>query len=133
MVYLDASAIYKLIVEECESRLLRDFLAEHSRRASSALARVEVKRALLRTHSLNLRREYAGVILGQINLLAISDAILSQAGVVGAPELRSLDAIHLATALSVPELEGMVVYDHRLARAAEAMGLRVWAPGQNPA
>jgi predicted nucleic acid-binding protein len=132
MIYLDASAIYKLIVEESESRSLREFLAERSGKVSSALARVEVERALLRTQSLERRRHLSAAILGQVNLLAISGAILSQAGMVGAPDLRSLDAIHLATALSVPDLQGMVVYDRRLARAAEAAGLRVWAPGREP-
>lgn len=133
MIYLDASAIYKLIVEERESRSLRKFLAEHSGKVSSALARVEVERALQRTHSMELRRQLTAAILGQVNLLTISDAIVSQAGTVGTPDLRSLDAIHLATALSVPGLQGMVAYDRRLARAAEAAGLRVWAPGQQPA
>lgn len=132
-IYLDASAIGKLFFGEEESDHLTLFLRQRPARVSSALARVEVGRALARAQSRMLRHVFANQSWERIGLLAIDTSILAAAAVIGPPELRSLDAIHLATALSIPDLEGMVVYDRRLARAAQAAGLRVWAPGQNTA
>ncbi|HEY7839520.1 MAG TPA: type II toxin-antitoxin system VapC family toxin [Terriglobales bacterium] len=130
MLYLDSSAVYKLIADELESRPLTAFLAGQSAPVSSTLARVEVGRALGRAQGRPWRAGHADDVLSRICLLALDDSILARAAGIGPPELRSLDAIHLATALSVPALEGMVVYDRRLARAAQAAGLRVWAPGR---
>lgn len=131
-VYLDPSAIAKLLFWEEESIHLEEFLRSRPVRIASALARVEVGRTLARAQSRPLRSDHAAAAMERIGLLAINESILAQAAVIGPPELRSLYAIHLATALAVPELEGMVVYDRRLARAAQAAGLRVWAPGQEP-
>lgn len=68
--------------------------------------------------------------MARILMIALDATILSRAARVGPVDIRSLDAIHLATAMSVPVVNSMVVYDRRLAGAAEAAGLRVWAPGQ---
>ncbi len=69
-------------------------------------------------------------VLDSIALLRIDDSILATAGTLGPPTLRTLDAIHLATALSVRDaLEGVIVYDRDLAEAAEVQGLTVLAPG----
>jgi len=128
-VYLDSSAVVKLIIEEAESRQLEAFLDSRPELICSALTRLEVNRGFLRTRPASRWRRAEAFFLS-ISVLDIDAPILARAAALNPPELRSLDAIHLATALSVPELEGMVVYDRRLARAAAAAGLRVWAPGQ---
>jgi predicted nucleic acid-binding protein len=68
-------------------------------------------------------------MLEAIELVRLSDSTLTASARLEPLELRSLDAIHLATALSLtPDLAGMVVYDLHLADAARRAGLRVWAP-----
>lgn len=72
----------------------------------------------------------AQTALATVALLPLSDSIVRTAAALEPPELRSLDAIHLATALSVAEqLGGVFTYDVRLAEAATAAGLTVLAPG----
>lgn len=129
MVYLDSSAIVKLVVPEPESEALRRFLAGHEDRAASGLVRVEVLRALRRTHGGSraaLRR--ADQVLGGIALVAVDEAILRDAAALEPGRLRSLDAVHLATALSLDGLEALVTYDLRLRAAAVAAGLKVESP-----
>ena len=129
MVYLDSSAIVKLVVPEPESEALRRFLAGHEDRATSGLARVEVLRALRRAHGGSrpaLRR--AEQVLEGIALVAVDEAILRDAAALRPGRLRSLDAVHLATALSLDGLEALVTYDLRLRTAAVAAGLKVESP-----
>ena len=129
MVYLDSSAIVKLIVTEPESRALRRYLAVHEDRVASGLVRVEVCRALRRTHGgteATLRR--ADEILEGIALVAVDDPILRDAAALEPSRLRSLDAVHLATALSLDGLEAVVTYDLRLQSAAVEAGLEVASP-----
>jgi hypothetical protein len=129
-VYLDSSAIVKLVVREPESSALFDWLAERPERISSALARVEVLRALRRAGPAGAAsRRRAREVLDRIALLPVDRPILDAAGELGPLDLRSLDAIHLATALSVgADLAGVVTYDERLAAAATSAHLDVWAP-----
>ena len=129
MVYLDSSAIVKLVVPEPELEALRRFLARHEDRAASGLVRVEVLRALRRAHGGSraaLRK--AEQILGGIALVAVDEAILRDAAALEPGRLRSLDAVHLATALSLDGLEALVTYDLRLRAAAVAAGLKVESP-----
>lgn len=129
MVYLDSSAVVKLVVSEPESEALRRFLAAHEERVASGLVRVEVLRALRRTHGgsrATLRR--AEQVLEGIALIAVDEPILRDAAAVGPDRLRSLDAVHLATALSLDELETLVTYDVRLGAAAVQAGVDVASP-----
>lgn len=129
LVYLDSSAIVKLVVREPESPALFDWLGTWPERVSSVMARVEVLRALRRSGSGVGSRRRATEVLDRIALLSLDHAILDAAADLGPPELRSLDAIHLATALSVGvDLAGLVTYDERLATAAARSGIDVWAP-----
>ena len=126
MLYADASALVKLVVEEAESELLRRLLADSAPVCSSVVAAVEVSIAAGR------RVGERGVELTEIALQAISWLELEYAVVDDARRrvgLRALDAIHLASALSLgSDLEGLVTYDRRLAEAAREAGLDVLAP-----
>jgi predicted nucleic acid-binding protein len=126
--YLDSSALLKLVVEEAGSRALSDYLAERDR-CTSVVSRVELARAV-RRHGLGGGAiGLAGRVLESVELLSLDDEVLSRAGELGPPALRSLDAIHLASALTLgPELDAFVTYDRRLASAAEGAGLRVESP-----
>lgn len=129
LVYLDSSAIVKLVVRERESAALFEWLRARPDRISSVVARVEVLRALRRAGAPELTRRRALDVLGRISLIPIDRAVLDAASEVGPPDLRSLDAIHVATALSLAaDLAGFVTYDNRLATAAARSRMDVWAP-----
>jgi uncharacterized protein len=127
VVYLDSSAVVKLVVEEAESDALRAFLAHRSERVTCSLARTEVVRAVAFLGEVAVRR--ALVILAGFDLIGMNDALLDDAGRLNPPTLRSLDAIHLASARLVgPSLETVVTYDQRMAAAAGGLGLPTFAP-----
>jgi len=126
-VYLDSSAIVRLVVREFESDALRAFLVNRPVRVTSALARVEVPRAVRsqgRTATARATQALSGV-----SVLALDEALLNDAARINADHLRSLDAIHIASAQQVgPELAALITYDTRMATAARALGLPVVAP-----
>lgn len=125
--YVDSSALVKLAVREPESTALRRYVARHRPLVSSALARTEVVRALLPLGPDAVRR--GREVLARVDLLRINDRVLDAAGMLAPPELRSLDAIHLASAEQFgSDLGALVTYDERLARAASGRGLRVIHP-----
>ena len=128
MLYLDSSAIVKLILTEPESEALKLYLDDYDEHTSSGLARVEVFRAIRRTGDDPRTAEHAERILSRMGLLALSDSVLADAATQDPQELRSLDAIHLATALSLDGLDTFVTYDRRLADAAREAGLSVASP-----
>ena len=128
MIYLDSSAIVKLIVREPESAALKQRLASTGEWISSALARVEVLRTLRRRNLTEEAVRNAERMLSRMALVPLDDRVLSAAAEVGPGSLRSLDALHLATALSVFGLDSFVTYDQRLFAAASAAGLRAMAP-----
>ncbi len=126
--YLDTSAILKLVADEPESAAL-ELLLRDCRLAASTLVVCEARRAIGRHPGLNLAPSLAAV-LTQITLSQIDLPILRLAGELRPPSLRSLDAIHLATAAMLgPFLQAFVTYDTRLADAARQAGLRVVSPG----
>jgi uncharacterized protein len=126
--YLDSSAIVKLVVPEAESQALKAFLPHEPHPVSSALARVETLRAAARSSDASAIRDAEHVLAG-ITLLAITDAILTVAARLPPRLLRTLDAIHLASALSLgADLEGLITYDERLAEAARQGGVTVYTP-----
>lgn len=125
--YLDSSAIVKLVVAEPESAALRRYLRRRRPLVSSALARAEVARALLPLgeHAVKHGQE----VLAQLELIRVSDRILAAAGSLLPAELRTLDAIHLASAHQLGrDLARIVTYDERLRAAAQATGCAVAAP-----
>lgn len=128
-LYLDSSAIVKLVVHEKETTALRRFLADHPIRVSSALSGLEVRRASLRDSWPDSVHRRALAVLSRLVLLAIDRETLESAAGLPPRNLRSLDAIHLATALRLgQELAGVLAYDERLAEAAAGAGLQVFAP-----
>jgi len=127
--YLDSSAIVKLAIREPESAALRRYLRLRRRRplVSSALARTEVLRALLPAGDEAVAR--GRMVLQRLDLVRLNDRVLNAAGVLRPPELRSLDAIHLATARQLGrDLTGLVTYDDRMVAAAKRLGYRVVQP-----
>ncbi|MGH9316542.1 MAG: type II toxin-antitoxin system VapC family toxin [Thermoanaerobaculia bacterium] len=129
LLYLDSSALVKLIVPERETHALTLRLASSPERASSRLAVVELTRALRRLRAPADVRRRAAEVLAHIGLIQVDDAILDLASEIDPPHLRSLDAVHLATALRIgPDLEALATYDARLAEAARSHGLAVIAP-----
>jgi uncharacterized protein len=125
--YLDSSAIVKLAVAEPESSALRRYLRRRRPLVSSALARAEVARALLPLGEQAVRRGQE--VLSLLELIRISDRILAAAGALLPAELRTLDAIHLATAQQLgSDLARLVTYDERMRAAAAANGCAVAAP-----
>lgn len=129
MIYLDTSAFLKTVLDEAESLALQSYLDNHPEGGlvSSSLLAVEARRSVLRHRPARLPR--TDIILGQIEQLAISDAVIESAGRLPDPMLRSLDAIHLATALLIrDDVEALLTYDTRLREAAEAHGLATAAP-----
>lgn len=128
MHYFDSSALLKLVFDERGSPELREFERGLDRRLSSALAEVEVLRSARRRG--RDATVAASAILHRIGLLPLSMAILERAAILDPPLLRSLDAIHIASALSIRDsIDGLVTYDRRMREAAETHGITVVAPG----
>ncbi len=121
----------KLVHLERESRVLRSWLESRDvPLAGSDLLSVELTRACRRVNPSALGQ--ARVVLATLHLVPLTRFLLGDAAELGSPLLRSLDAIHLASALSIRgELSAFVVYDERLAEAATAAGLHVVAPGSD--
>ena len=128
--YLDASAITKLVLPEIERSALEAAMLEKDAVFASRLALTECMRAALRYGQDPVGTAVADVFRAFM-LLDVSAEILRHAGQATPATLRSLDAIHLASALSLghPELE-FITYDQRLADAARANGLTVLQPGR---
>lgn len=125
-VYLDASAMVKLVVEEKESAALNAWLGVSRNKVSCALVRVEVGRAVAREGRMAVSR--ARRLLDRVDLIVLDDELLDLAAELDGP-LRSLDAIHVAAALELGDrLEVLVTYDGQMRRAAEAIGLPVASP-----
>jgi predicted nucleic acid-binding protein len=128
-VYLESSALAKLVLPEPESGALADFLRDWPARTASVIARVELRRAVRREVRPRDVSSRAAAVLEDIALLPLDDETVERACALEPSALRTLDAIHLATALSIREaLGGMVTYDRRLADAARRAGLTVWSP-----
>jgi uncharacterized protein len=129
LIYLDSSALLKLLFEEPESAALARWIEERTGTpaVSSELARVEVLRASRRLNPAALPA--ARSLLAQLDLIPPTSVLLAEAAEVGEPQLRTLDALHLASALSIrSELSAFVAYDRRLAAAAADAGLEPARP-----
>ncbi|TCC55856.1 PIN domain-containing protein [Kribbella pittospori] len=129
MIYLDSAAIVKLVHAESESQALRDWLDERADVAwvSSVLAEIESARALARHAPEAVTR--LQLVLDLMDLVELDAGTRILAQTVKPATVRSLDAIHLATALRIdPQITSFVTYDKRLADAARSAGLTVDLP-----
>lgn len=133
LVYLDASAFVKLVLPEPETEALVAALDPCARLVASELLEIEVLRAARRASGED-GVEAARAQLEGIRLLPVTDRIRKCACELGPDTLRTLDAIHIATALDLGEqLSGVYAYDLRMTAAATEAGLLVYAPTKAPA
>jgi predicted nucleic acid-binding protein len=127
LLYLDASALVKLIQAEAETEPLMGQLGHWSEHVTSVVGETELHRAARRTGVVS--EADVDEVLERVALLAFDDSVRQLARQVGSPGLRTLDAVHLASALSLgDDLGGFCCYDKRLAEDAETAGLTVIAP-----
>lgn len=129
MIYLDSAAVVKLVHAEPESQALRDWLDERAETGwiSSVLVEIESFRALARHAPAAVVRLHP--VLDQIELIDLSPRIRILAQTLTPVTARSLDAVHLGTALHARAvLTSFVTYDKRLLDAASAAGLPALAP-----
>ena len=129
MIYFDTSALVKLVFDEAESAALAEWLTLRADvpKVSSDLSTIELLRTCRRVDDGAV--EGANLLLGGIDLLPMDRAIVEKAATLRPTELRSLDAIHLASALSVKaHLTALVAYDVRLCSAAVEAGIEVVSP-----
>ena len=127
MIYVDTSALLKLVHPEPGSMPLRTWLARHpDDLISSALIRAESRRALLRNDPVGLAN--LPRVLSVIAQIPVTEEVLDRAAMLQDPGLRSLDAIHLASAQMTPGVNAMLVYGKRLAEAARKAGITVASP-----
>ncbi len=124
----DTSALGKLLLEEDESGALRDRLAARSGAGdtfcTSTLAVAELRRLALR---LGVAQDRVQAVVQPFTVVRLTEAVLHLAGHLPHPHLRTLDAIHTASAVSV-EAGALVTYDSRQAEAAQLEGLRIDDP-----
>jgi uncharacterized protein len=126
LIYVDASAFVKLVLPEPETAVLAATLEGVERVVSSEILEVEALRASRRA---SCATAAARALLGAVRLLPLTEQIRSIAGELDPPSIRSLDAIHIATALHLsPRLAAFLTYDGRMADAARGCGLEVHTP-----
>lgn len=131
MIYLDSCALVKLVSPAPETPALERYLREHAgqRHVASALVRTEVRRALRRIEAPAKLLNTGDKLLAAVITISMRDELLDAAGRLAERGLRSLDAIHLATAQSLgPALTAFVTYDKRLLAAADRAELPTAAP-----
>jgi predicted nucleic acid-binding protein len=128
LLYVDASALVKLIQLEPETAALLAGLRDWPEQVTSAIAEIETHRAANRA---GVSEAAVDDVLGRVGLIDLDEPVRELARRVGSPALRTLDAIHLASALSLgAELGAFCCYDERLADDAGRAGLLVVAPGR---
>ena len=129
VVYVDTSALVKLVVPEAESAALVGHLAGTEFQVTSSIAIVELGRSLGRRPDVSSSRAFE--LLDRLMLIEADRRILERAAGLAPARLRSLDAIHLATAIEVRDaIDAVVTYDARLAAAARVHGFTVIAPDE---
>ncbi|MBO0803853.1 MAG: type II toxin-antitoxin system VapC family toxin [Nocardiopsaceae bacterium] len=143
MIYFDTCALIKLVRQDADSVALSGFIDERpgTRWFASEVARAEIARTVRRINHdekgkvadqarLEAELRHAESLCGNLDLVPVSTQVLSDAAAIRQPFLRTLDAIHLATAVAIRTgLSAFVTYDKRLAAAAEDAGLPVASPG----
>ena len=127
-VYVDASALAKLLVDEREGDDLRAFLAPIARQATSIVGRIEVERTVARRAPARLA--HVAGLLDDLVIVGLEPEIAAAAATIEPATLRTLDAVHLASAAALgADLVAFVTYDRRLVEAARALGMPVVSPG----
>jgi predicted nucleic acid-binding protein len=133
LFYADASALMKLIRDEPESRALRSFL-EDADLVTCELVLTELPRAVRRAaaHESALPLDgllvRAGELVDALALVPLDRGLLAAAGALAEPALRTLDAIHVAAAVTLTPIDAFVSYDERQSAAGRLAGLRTIAP-----
>jgi uncharacterized protein len=132
LIYVDSCTVIKLIIEEEHSAALVSYLSSATlEMISSELTRTEVCRTLIRIGQRERTRAETDALLSKIAKLPVA-GIIDKAGDVPGPALRTLDALHLATAQMLgPAVTEFITYDERLAKAATEAGLPLTMPGVN--
>lgn len=124
--YVDTSAALKLLLEEVESPALAAALdVESIGLVSCLLLETELRRVVAREPGLT--QAVVSDLLEGVDLHELPSVLFVEAGLLPGSNLRSLDALHLAAAIRL-EVDGVLTYDHRMAAAAESLGMRVIAP-----
>lgn len=129
MIYLDTSALAKLVIREAETAALGAWLQRHAAQVwmTSVVGRIELIRVVQRSSA---AIDGAHLLLAGLDTIPLAEPVADVAQTTGPVTLRTLDAIHLASALSVrDELTAFCCYDQRLLDAAAVAGLPVHAPG----
>lgn len=129
MIYLDTSALVKLVIEEVESAALEQWLVlQEQPVTTSVIGRVELVRTCRRIEPDSVAT--ANLLIADLPFVPLTNWVVVTAENIGSPTLRSLDAIHLASAFELGEaLTGFVTYDKRLRDAAVLTNLPVMTPG----
>ncbi len=126
IAYVDSSALTKLVLDEPESAAMRRWYVEAEQVLCSRIGIIETRRAVARGR---YEPGHLDVIMASLQIVELEPGIARQAASVGPATLRTLDAIHLATAVALrSEVGAFVTYDDRLAEAARAAGLPVVRP-----
>ena len=133
MIYMDTSALTKLLISEPETPELRTWLTaqidQGDSAATSALGRVELMRTFARYGNSGYS-DRARYLLDGLDILPLTEPVITLAESIGPATLRSLDAIHLAAAAFFkPQLTTFVTYDHRLLEGCRTIGLTTASPG----
>jgi uncharacterized protein len=127
--YVDSSALVKTVIDEPESHALMRWLTNKEQLVACELIRVETVRAVRISDPGAVPR--ARRALSTLTMIRLEDSVYDAAADLDPVTLRSLDAVHLAAALSLgPDLRGLVTYDLRMTEAAAALGMRIEAPGR---
>ena len=125
--YMDTSAALKLVIEERESMALADAIdIADPALVACRLLETEMRRAAQRESLLH--QDHVSAFLEGIDLYEMPAPLFRQAGLLPGPDLRSLDALHLAAAIAL-DVDAIATYDARLSIAARAVGLDVVQPG----
>lgn len=129
VIYLDSSAFVKLFLPEPDSPVLSRFLATRPHRVSGMVLRTEALRTAVRAMLSPPRMLLVRALLDSVSFIPADPTLSDEAGILRPLDLRSLDAIHLATARSLgTNLAALVTYDQRLAGAAARYGMPVVSP-----
>ena len=130
-MYVDASALVKLILSEAESPAFRAAAATWPAWVTSVISTVEIARAVGRSPGTNPAAAVAATddVMDRVTVVALPPGVIARACSAEPASLRAFDAIHLGTALHLADgIDAVCTYDRRLAAAATAAGLTVLAP-----
>lgn len=132
MIYIDTSALVKLIVQESESADLQRWLAGAADRdhVTSAVGRVELMRTALRSGDTEIAANAKRILDEDLDIIALTNEVVELAETIEPHSLRSLDAIHLASAAQFGDaLTAVVAYDHRLIEGCRNLDYPIESPG----